>query len=451
MPSIWVQIGAILLLILVNGLFAMAEIAVVSARKVRLQRLAESGNKAARRALDLAETPNRFLSTIQIGITLIGILTGALGGAQLADQLAPVLARVAFLRPAAPAIALALVVLAITYLSLVLGELVPKRLGMNNPEAIAMRLSAVMRGLATLGAPLVSFLSWSTEGVLRLLGMKAPVGPSFTEDELTALLAEGTAAGVFEEAEHDMVHRVLALDERRASGLMTPRPDIKWLDVNASIEEQRESIANSPYSRFPVADASLDELLGEVNAKDLLVSAWGGQGTDLRAIARNPLYVPETMPALRVLEAFKQSGTPMALVIDEYGSLAGIVTLTDILEAIVGDIPSHDEDDEPEAVQREDGSWLVDGTLPTDDFRALLELEELPGEAQGLYQTVAGFVVAQLGRIPSETETVCWGNWCFEVVDMDGQRVDKLLLSQVPAEQDGILAADDGQAHEPRD
>jgi putative hemolysin len=429
MPVVFGQIAAIVLMIIANGVFAMSEIAIISARRARLQQKAGEGDHRARTALGLAEAPNRLLSTVQIGITLIGILTGALGGATLARELGLYLSRLPLLKPYGEALGLAIVVAATTYLSLVIGELVPKRLALSSPERIALAVARPMRALSIIAAPAVRLLSLSTELVLRVLGLHLSEEAPVTEEEIKVLLQQGTEAGVFQEAEQDMVESVLLLDERRAAGLMTPRPEIAWLDVGDPPEEIRRKVIASPYSRFPVCEGSLDNVLGEVEARDLLARSLCGESWDLRALLRRPLYVPETMPALKVLEAFKQSGTQVALVVDEYGSIQGLVTLKDILEAIVGDVPSVEDLAEPQAVRREDGSWLLDGMLSVADFRELLEVGALPAEEQGLYQTVAGFVMIRIGRIPSAADHFEWGGLRFEVMDMDGIRIDKVLVT----------------------
>ncbi len=432
MPPWTAEAFLILLLIIANGVFAMSEIAIISARRVRLEQRAAEGDRGSQVALSLAETPNRFLSTVQIGITLIGILAGALGGATLAVSLADALREVGPLAPYAGGIAITLVVLAITYLSLVIGELVPKRVALNNPEGIARVIARPMRLLAVISSPLVHLLSASTDLVLHALGVRPSAEPPVTEEEIRGLFAQGTEAGVFELAEQELVEQVLMLNDRRVSALMTPRPEMTWLDLEAPVEETMRIIVESPYSRFPVARGSLDELAGEVRAKDILSYMLSGRPFEIEPNVQTPLYVPEVMPALQALEAFKQSGRPTALVIDEYGSVTGFVTLTDILEAIVGDIPSIDEVEEPEVVQREDGTWLVDGMLPIGEFRELFELDELPGEEQGLYQTLAGFVTSHIGRIPTPADHFQWGNLRFEIMDMDGNRVDKVLVAHTP-------------------
>ncbi len=419
----------ILLLIIANGVFAMSEMAIVSARRMRLEQRAADGDRASQAALDLVNNPNRFLSTVQVAITLIGILAGALGGATLATPLANLLGQVEPLVPYAGGIALAVVVLTTTYLSLVIGELAPKRVALNDPERIARAVAQPMRLLSTLATPLVHLLTASTDLVLHVMGVQPSEEPPVTEEEIRGLFAQGTEAGIFERAEQQLVERVLLLDDRRVSALMTPRPEMTWLDLEAPTEETTRIVIESPYSRFPVARGSLDDLVGEVHAKDMLSHILKGHPFEIEPNVQTPLYVPEVMAALQVLEAFKQSGRPTALVVDEYGSVAGLITLTDILEAIVGDIPSVGEKEEPKIVQREDGTWLVDGMLPIDEFRELFDLDELPGEEQGLYQTLAGFVTSHLGHIPVPADYFEWGGLRFEVMDMDGNRVDKVLVA----------------------
>jgi len=329
-------------------------------------------------------------------------------------------------------LALTLILALITFLTVVLGELVPKRLALTDPERVAAAAAIPMRTLATLAKPVVSLLTATTKAIVRLLGVHPSLDPPVTDEEISLLLAEGTQAGVFEEVEQDMVERVLLLDDRRVNALMTPRPDIEWLNVDDQPEVIRQRIIESSYSRFPVARASLDEVLGEVRAKDVFLALDCDGTLDLTAHLRQPLYVPEIMPVLKVLETLKAAGTEMALVLNEYGNVEGLITLRDILEAIVGDIPSADEDREPEATLRDDGSWLVDGLLPTDELKELIDIEDLPGEAEGLFQTVAGFMIARLGRFPSASEHFACRGWRFEVMDMDGHRVDKVLVSREP-------------------
>ncbi len=419
------EVVFVLLLIVANGVFSMSETAVVSARRARLQQRADEGDAGARSAL--ADEPNIFLATVQVGITLIGILSGAFGGARLAGSLAGPLRAVPGIAPYADTIAFSVVVLAITYLSLVVGELVPKRIALNNPEGIASFIAGPMRGLSTLASPIVRLLSASTNAAFRLLRIRESEEPPVTDEEIGVLLEQGARAGVFEHAEREMVESVLDLADDRVTSLMTPRPDIVWLDLEAPAEENRRRMAGSVYSRFPLCRGNLDEIVGVIRAKDLLVGPLTGRALELEECACPPLLVPETTTALRVLEAFRQRGEHIALVVDEYGGIAGLVTTNDVLEAIVGYIPSVDEPDDPEVVCRPDGSWLLDGTLPVDRIEEVLKVAELPEE--GAYQTLAGFVLAQLGRIPRAGEGFEWGGFRFEVADMDGNRVDKVIVT----------------------
>jgi len=422
------EILLILLLVIANGVFAMSEIAIISARKVRLQQMANQGNAKARVALQLADAPNRFLSTVQIGITLIGILAGAFGGATLAQSLAIFINRIPVLVPYSQALSFGIVVVAITYLSLIIGELVPKRLALNSPEQIAANVAIPMRMLSRITSPVVHLLSASTDLVLRVLGIGPSTEPLVTEEDLRVLIEQGTEAGTFEEAEQDMVERVFRLGDRPVNALMTPRPDIVWLDLEDSAEENRQKMIDSCHSRFPVCQGGLDNVLGMVHVIDLLGRCLSGQPLDLTVSLQQPVFVPESTRGLKILELFKQTGIHMALVVDEYGVIQGLVTLNDIMVEIVGDVPSADELEEPQVVQREDGSWLLDGMLPVDDFLELFEIKEMPGEHRGSYQTLGGFVITHLGRIPTAADYFEWQGMHFEVMDMDGNRVDKVLV-----------------------
>jgi len=413
----------------------MAEIAIVSARKARLRQLADAGNSQARAALELAANPNQFLATAQIGITLVGILAGAFGGATIAEEIATRLGDIPFLAPYGETIGVGIVVLGITYFSLIIGELVPKRLALNNAERIASAVAAPMRGLSTIAAPVVRLLSVSTDIVIRLLGIKPSAEPSITPEELRILIEQGTESGVFEESEQDMIESVLRLDERRVGAFMTPRTHIVWFDIEDSPEDIRRKIADSQHSRFPVIKDSLDNVLGIVRAKDLLNQSLAGQPLDLRALLRPPLFIPESMSALKVLELFKQKGTHVALVTDEYGGIQGMVTHNDILEGIVGYIPSAGEPAEPQATRREDGSWLLDGLEHIDKLKEIFDIEKLPDEEHGHYQTVGGFVMTQVRSIPTVGQCFEWGKLRFEVVDMDGRRVDKVLVTPSQAQE----------------
>lgn len=424
-----IEILGILLLIMANGVFAMAEIAVVSARKARLAQQANEGNAKARLALAFANAPREFLATVQIGITLIGILAGALGGATLAQPLAASLRRVPWLGPYSDALGLGLVVCSIAYCSLVIGELVPKQLALHNPERIAAAVAAPMRLIARLASPAVWLLSASTTAMLRVLGGRPASEPPVTEAEIKVLLQQGVQAGVFAAAEHEMVQAVFRFGDRRAGALMTPRTAIVWLDVNDPPQDIQRRLTESVHSRFPVGQGSLDQVVGVVHAKDLLAQSLAGQPVDLTHSLRPPVFVPEHMSAPHVLELFKRAGMPLALVVDEYGGIEGLITLTDMLEAIVGDLPAEEGMPvEPSAIQRDDGSWLVDGMLSIDTFKDLFHIPHLPGEDAGAYHTVSGFIMMYLERIPVPAEHFDWDGFSFEVLDMDGHRVDKVLV-----------------------
>jgi putative hemolysin len=389
MAVIVVEILFIVLLVMANGVFAMSEMAMVSSRKTRLQQWANAGNAKARTALDLANAPNRFLSTIQVGITLVGILAGAIGGATIDEELTAALSDVPWLAPYRHAIGLGVVVLSITYLSLILGELVPKQVALSHPERLAAAVASPMRLLSHIAAPVVWLLTVSTEAVVRLLGIHPTAEPPVTEGEIKLLMQQGTEAGVFEATEHDMVQAVLRLGDRRVSAVMTLRTEIDWLDLDDAPEDIQQQIIDSlHHSCLLVCQGRLDNILGVVHTKDLLVQSLAEQRIDLVAAMQRPVFVPESTRVLDVLELFKQSGLHMALVVDEYGGIQGLVTLHDILEAVVGDVPVAGEAIEPRAVQREDGSWLLEGLLPVDELKERFNLGPLPGEEQGAYQTL---------------------------------------------------------------
>ena len=414
------------ILLVFNAILALAEVALISARKARLQSEINKGNKRAGIALKLVEDPNQFLSVIQIGITSIDLLTGAITGATISVWLNAQLERLTILQPYSEIISILVGVLPITYLSLVLGELVPKRLAMRNPEGISSSIAGTMFFLTKAFSPLVRFLSFSTESVLRILGVKASEEPPVTEEEIQLLIDQGTQAGVFEESEQDMVEGVLSLGDQRVYSLMTPRTDIVWLDIDDTIEEIRTKIGENDFSRFPVRQGTLDVILGIVKARDLLVPILGGEKINLKEMLKPAFYVPETMFASRALEILKEKGTDMLLVIDEFGGLQGLLTINDILEEIVGEM----EIDEPQATQRQDGSWLLDGMLEIDEFKEIFDFRILPHENE--YETLSGFVMMSLGRVPQVTDYFEWNNYNFEVIDMDGRRVDKVLVTTLP-------------------
>ncbi len=425
----------ILLLLLTNGVFAMSEMAIVSARKARLQQLAEEGSRNARTALTLAENPNKLLSTIQVGITSIGVLSGAFGGATLAEKIALQIHNVPALAPYSEAIGVAVVVTIITYLSLIVGELVPKRLALNNAERIAVRTAPLMKFLSKLAAPLVKLLSLSTDFILWVLRVKPSTEPLITQEEIEILIEQGAQSGVFEETEQNILESVLRLDEQWVGAMMTARPQIIWLDLADDLDTIREKIALSPHSRFPVSKDELDNIFGIVYVKDILTQSFANTPLDLKSLVRLPLFVPESMSTLKLLELFKRTGTHIAMVVDEYGVIQGMTTDTDILESIVGDLPAIDEPEEPESVQREDGSWLMDGILPIERIKKLLNLERLPDEELNAYQTLGGFIVYHIGSIPVAGESCECEGWRFEVMDMDGRRVDKVLVMPLAQEE----------------
>jgi putative hemolysin len=425
--DIGIEILIIFLLILLNGFFALSEIAVVSSRKARLQQRINEGDAGAKTALQLAENPNIFLSTTQIGMTLIGVLAGAVGGATIADALAVQFEQIPLLLPYAHSLALGIVVLLITVFTLLLGELVPKRLALHNPEQIASSTAGPMLLISKLFSPIVRLMSGSTDLIIRLLGVRPNEEPPVTEEELQVLLDQGTQAGVFEESEQDMVEGVFRLNNRRVGSLMTTRSEIAWLDVNDSPDEIRLQIEENLYSRFPVCEDSLDQVLGIIEARDLLLESLHGEPLLLKRNLKEAVYIPETALASRALELFKSGVAEMMLVVDEFGSTQGLLTIFDILEEIVGDI-----DSEPQATQRQDGSWLLDGMLPIEDLKEIFNLRHLPDEAE--YETLSGFVMLQLGRVPQAADHFDWNSLTFEVMDMDGKRVDKVLVTTKPVQ-----------------
>ncbi|OUC11847.1 MAG: hypothetical protein B0A82_25385 [Alkalinema sp. CACIAM 70d] len=420
----------VLLLIIANALFVMSEMAIVSARKVRLQQAANQGDKGAKSALHLANNPNNFLAAAQVGITLIAIISGAFGEQVFSSVFKPILEDIPLLKAYSEGLAFGLAVLTVTYFTLILGELVPKRLALNSPEGIAAAVAGPMSLLAKVASPIVYLLSQSTDIVLKILGIRPSDEPQVTEEEIRVLIEQGTEAGMFEQAEEDIMKRVFQLGDRRISAIMTPRVDILWLDLDDSDEENRRAMHEGSHARFPVCQGGLDNLLGVIQVYDLLMETLDGDPLDFTKSLQKPVFVPESTRALKVLELFKQTGNQIAFVVDEYGVIQGLVTLTDILQALVGDLPSAEELEEPQAIQREDGSWLLDGMLPIYQFKELLELEEqdLPGEHRGSYQTLGGFVVMYLGRIPMSADHFTWDGLRFEVMDMDGNRVDKVLV-----------------------
>lgn len=408
----------------------------MAARKVRLQQRADDGDERARAALELANHPAQFLSTVQVGITLVGVLTGAYGGATLAEPLAARIATVPPLAPYAEGLALGAVVAVIAFLSLVLGELAPKNIALTNPETFASWVARPMMWLARLGGPFVAVLTGTTNLILRLFGVRGQVEPHLTEDEIRAVISQGAESGVLEAAEESIVQRVLQLGDQRVAAIMTPRPDIEWVDVDASAEELREFLASHNHTQFVVCHGGLDNVLGIVRSADLLPMAMRGAAIDLRALTKEALFVPDSMAAVQLLETFRSSHRHVALVMDEFGAVEGLITVTDMLEALVGHLPSDGSGTTSAFVTRADGSWLVDGSCSMEEVTSRLELEALPPEEAGAYHTLGGFVMARLGRVPKAADHFDWGGLRFEVMDMDGRRTDKVLVAKIPEPTD---------------
>jgi putative hemolysin len=423
------NLAIVLLLILLNGFFAMAEIALVSARSARLQPMAVDGNAGAAAALELKADPSRLLATVQIGITIIAVLLGSFGEATLGEELQEYLEGYpGFFGHYAHVISMGVVVIGLSYFSLILGELVPKRIAMLRAEAIAAALARFMRGLARIGAPIEWLLSTTTDLLLKLLPLRGEPAP-VTDQEIGFMLREGVATGHIPQGETAIVEMALRLGERRVSAVMTPRTQIEFLDLDDPEEEIRRHIRESQYSRFPVVQGGTHQLAGILQVKDLLAASLDGQPFNLRPVLRPPLFLPNTVTVLRALEVFKSSGEPMALVVDEYGDLEGLVTLNDILEALVGELPEAGETD-PRIVKREDGTWLIDGMLGLDELKQVLGVSQLPGEDPD-FHTLGGYLMARLNRVPMVADRVTAGDWRFEIVEMDGRRVDRVLVGPV--------------------
>ncbi len=425
------EILFLIALIILNGLLAMSEIALVTARRSRLAKLAEDGDGSAVVAIELHDEPTRFLSTIQIGITSIGVLNGIVGDAVLSAPIAAWLTKLGMEVEASGIAATALVVVVITYITIVVGELVPKRIGQFNPEGIARLVARPMRFLALLTRPFVRLLSLSTDTILRLMGQSAHPGQSVTEEEIHAMIEEGSEAGVIEQQEREMVRNVFRLDDRQIGSLMIPRADIVYLDIERPLEENLEWVASTDHSRFPVCRGGLHDVLGIVNAKQLLNQKLKGGDTNLASQLQPAVFVPETLNGMDLLGHFRASGMQMVLVVDEYGEVQGLVTLQDLLEAVTGEFKPRNQED-AWAVQREDGSWLLDGLIPIPELKDRLELKEVPEEDKGRYHTLSGLMMYLLGRLPQTSDHANWEDWRLEVVDLDGKRVDKVLASRLP-------------------
>jgi putative hemolysin len=427
------NVALLVFLILLNGLFAMTEMALAASRKARLQVMLESGEAGAAAALDLHDNPTRFLSTVQIGITSIGLLNGIVGEAVFAPPLSTWIATTFEITHEVAAIAAtAIVVVVITFVSIVFGELVPKRIGQMFPETIARLMAPPMAWLSKATKPFVALLSFTTDSLLRLLGLQGHGARGVTEAEITASLEEGVDAGVIEQHEHQMVRNVFRLDERQVGSMMVPRAEIAWLDADAPFEASLQRMAEHNYTRYPVCRGAVNDVLGVVEAHDLLPPLARGEKPALMDFVSPPVFVPETLTGMELLEQFRGSDVELVFVVDEYGEVQGVISLVDVLEAITGEFVTA-SDDKAWAVQREDGSWLLDGLIPVPEMKDRLGLKAMPDEDRGRYNTLAGMVMLLLGRLPATADHVEWDGWRFEVVDLDGKRVDKVLASRVPA------------------
>ena len=434
MPDFAIQIIVVLGLIGLNGIFSMAEMAVVAAKRPRLEQNARDGHHGAKRALELSENPNRFLSTVQVGITSVGILAGTYGGATLADPLADVLRESGFLTRYSGAVAIFIVVSGITFLTLILGELVPKRIALNRPEHIAASLSRLMHWLSVLTMPIVHVLSATTEAMLRIFGIKHVDQEIVTEEEIDVLLEQGARTGVIEVAEHEILERVFRFADQTIASFMTPRTDVSCIEITDPMETVREKLLQVPHSQLVVCKSGLDNPVGILDIRRIVADCITSDRFDLEKMLLAPQFVPESAPALRVLERFRQTGEQAALVVDEYGGVAGVVTLSEILEAFVGEIAHPGQALGSSIVQRADGSWLVDGLITSEEFKDEFDIRELPGEDSGHFRTLGGFVVNYFGRIPFAGDVLEFGPFTIEVVDMDGNRVDKVLVTRRPEE-----------------
>ena len=426
-----IDVGVLLILLIANGFLSMAEMAVVSSRRPRLQTMAAEGKPGAARALALAEDPGDFLSTVQIGITAIGIFTGVFSGARLAEPVASVLRTIPLLADYADPTAIFIVVLITTYLSLIVAELTPKRVALSRPEEIAALVAPSMDLLAKIARPLVFLLDRSSEGLAQILGVRPSDAPTVTDEEVRIMLQQGAKVGIFEPIEEEIVTQVFRLSDRRASAIMTPRTEIDWIDVEEDVEVVRTLLMESSHSRFPLAEGSLDHVVGIVFVRDLLLQRMAGGAADLRAIVRPALFLPESMTALDVVEQMRASRSHMALIINEYGGLEGLVTISDVVEAILGSVETPGVEEEPEIVQRADGSWLVNGMWSVDAFQEQFGLKDLPARDDLDYQTVGGMIMAVLEQVPNVGSHVEVDGYTLEVMDMDGRRVDKVLVQKM--------------------
>ena len=429
------EIIIILILIILTGYLSMAELAVVSIRKAKMQKYLEDGNKNAQIVFDLLEDPNEFLSTVQIGISLIGVLTGAFGGVTLAEPLSKLISFIPYNEP----ISVAIVVIVTTYLTLVIGEIVPKVIALNDPERIALKVAKSMVFLEKVSKPVSFILAKSSSFLLWLLRIENKNDDVVTEEEIELMIKEGREDGTIEKEEEDIIKRVFKLDDQKVESIMTPRNEIIWIDLEDDREINKKRIIESKRSIFPIASGELDDFIGVVQAKDILAVMFSDEEFDVHAIVKEPLVVSEHLETLELLKEFKenQGYVHMALVVDEFGSVEGLITLNDLLEGIVGDIPGIDEEDDPQAIQRADGTWLIDGRYPIDRFKELFDFKDpLPDEEEDNYTTLAGFILSISGTIPDEEDTFECGRFVFEIVDMDGHQIDKVIVTDLGPQED---------------
>ncbi|WP_164215607.1 hemolysin family protein [Virgibacillus sp. YIM 98842] len=438
MDSIWASIVIVLILIVANGIFAMTEIAIVTSKKGRLEKLRNEGNTNAAYALNLAENPNQLLSTIQIGITLIGVVTGAFGGAAIAGQLAVYVGQVELLAPFSYELSLILVVGLTTYLSLIIGELVPKRIGMDNPEKMACKVAKPMYFFSKIGRPVIWILSKSTEFVLKILGVKPTEEPEVTEEEISQLIAQGVHSGAVEEIEQDIVEQIFYLGDKRLSDILTPRTQLVWIDMEDTYEDNMKLINESPYSKYPVGEGSLDNFKGIIRTKNLISKLAAGEKITLGDYIEDTLILPEPMHVFNALETLKKFERHEAMVIDEYGGIEGLVTVHDIMENIVGEMPEKDDEEDPQIIKRNEHSWLADGLVSMESFTRYFELEDIIilNDSRN-FHTLGGFITNRIGDIPKVRDTVEVGDIQLEVIDMDRVRVDKVLISRKEIEEAG--------------
>jgi putative hemolysin len=431
------DVALVFFLIVLNALFAMSEMALTASRKARLQVMVEAGESGAQAAMDLHENPTKFLSVVQIGITSIGVLNGIVGDAAFSAPFAAWLqAHFSITARVSDISATAMVVIVITFLTIIFGELVPKRIGQTHPESVARLVARPMEWLSLIGRPFVKLLTFSTNTTLSILGIKDGPGRSVTEEEINASLEEGLESGVIEAQEHQMVRNVFRLDDRQVGSMMIPRAEIVWLDAGGTPDDVLKVIADEEHSRYPVCRNGLDDVLGIISAQTLLQQVMQGKPLSLSEGLQPAMFVPETLSGMELLEHFRASSSQLVFVVDEYGEVQGMITVRDVLEAITGEFTTPTDEDSW-AVQRDDGSWLFDGLIPVPELKDRLDLKELPEEDRGRYNTLAGMVMLLLGRLPRTTDSVEWGGWRFEVVDLDGKRVDKVLATRLAIEHPG--------------